>query len=276
MDVSSTGSPSPGRDLLGSFEKVAGRGGASASRSADREPPPPPPRHYAASRPLAPHPLCNVKVDFNAKERAMISNARALDSVARRLVSETDDRLAWLQRLKAFIAEEEQCMYQRRRSCIELQMLSERHRSSVDQLADRFARHSEEGFDSLDEREAAMEQRAADLQLRIEEVAQMFQMLDTKERDMARRSKDLVGQDMRLDEMQRNVSTETRELSNLEFEIEDRRRALERREEAILLWETRLDRREAELNRAAAAHRDAAARHAVQLEAIDIDPDDQM
>jgi flagellar biosynthesis/type III secretory pathway chaperone len=219
------------------------------------------------SRPLPSHPFKIIAdTELRNKERQLTANARSLDSTVRRLLDECDDRLSWLQRLKAAIADEEHSVTHQRRACIEVQQITERHRTGVEQLIQRFDRHSRDSFDTFDAQEAALDARAEAVQARVNEIADFLKMLDTRERDATRLGVELSKKDDELDELQRELTRETRELKDMEFDFEDRQRAAERREEAIMLWESRLDRRDAEW------HRNVQSRGpVVEVQAIDLD-----
>jgi low affinity Fe/Cu permease len=204
-----------------------------------------------------------------ACERKLANNMRSLESSTRRLASECDDRLKFIQKMRLALAEEERAVLQRRRCCDDLLGLGMKQDATLSSMRQHYARRlQQDDYESLADRERAIDERVAAVLRRVEEVQDLFVALDEKERATVEQSADLNRLDDDLDRQQRDAQHDAKELKVLEYDIEDRRRAVERRQDAIALWESRLDRREAELVRYEGAAAQAARG---RVETIDLD-----
>jgi DNA repair exonuclease SbcCD ATPase subunit len=216
------------RDLLSDFDSAAR--GPSVGRD----------------RPV-PKPSIDPLAALRAAELSLGTNLRSLDSVSRRLAVECDDRLVFINNLRNALAEEERSVLQRRRYCDDLIGTAMKQKQGVDSLTNHFQRKARDEPESLTDREKAVDERISAVLRRVDEVADLFRALDEKERATIQRGAELMKQDEELDRQQRQAQEEAKSLKVLEYDVEDRRRALERRQDAIALWEARLDRREADI-----------------------------
>ena len=210
--------------------------------------------------------------DLQPSEQALNWNVRSLDSVARRMVDECDDRLSWIHKMKACIAEEERAALQQRRCCDDLLRLTTKHREGIDNLTAHYNRQLAEPAETLSDKENAVNDRMQAILLRAKEVGELFKVLDAKEREATTRGLDLTRREDAIDAEMREAQREAKDLKALEYDLEDRVRAVERRQEAISLWDQRLDRREQDIVKLERAHAVVPRphRHAA-AEAIDLD-----